>query len=1221
MALRETSVEVNILGNVEPLKRINEMMDNVMKAAEKMGAILDKAMGGVSTSAGGASGAMNAVQKAASTASSKVSDLGSSAATAQTKMDHMSHSMHGASNVSASLSQRLHSNMGDLMMASASLSAAGYGAAKAVGYTVKSAGDFSQAMANAKSVMDPSDVKKYSGALNDLAIQQGIKTKYSATQVAEAEGELAKAGVKTSQILHGALAGSLNLATAGDLNLKDSAEIASTALNTFRDKGMTVAKAADILAGAANASATDVGELKYSLSMSATVAAGLGASLKGTSTALAVFAQNGLKGSDAGTSLKTMMMRLHPMTNQQWDQFNQLGLITVETSKAMQLLRDHGVKPLSSNSTQLTQQIQQLAAKITDSKVGSTKATKEFTALANGTGAVHSAFFKANGQVKSFASIAQLLKTHLHGLNGEQRSAALETMFGSDAIRGSNILYREGAKGVNDMARAMSKIKAADVAAQKMKTFQGSVEQMRGTLQTMGIAFGSLIIPSLGRLALGVSKVAAFLTKLPTPIKIALIAFVSMTAAILILTGVGIGLTMTFGALSMAATAMGVSLAAVFWPITLIIGGVTAIAVAAYLIIKNWRPVSEFFRNTFASISAAAMKLSIVRDTFNTIKSITEAAASVIRNSLGKAGSTVFSSLIAGIRDVQKWWKSIWPQLSTVLSFVIGVVRKVIAIELMPSFLLIRMGLSALRASWRNSWASIASILKLTWDVLKTTVKVAWHLVSGIITVGLDLLTGKWGKAWKDLGKMTKNIWGDLKTGFKDIMGDLQSLAINGTKAIGNALLSGLATGINGVSKGINWILSKVDAPKKMRIPYWTPPKFAKGTDGAPGGPSVLGDGGKQELFRTPQGHVGLSPATDTLYNLPAGTQVLSGDKTAKLLESLPHFANGTGNWIKNAAGTVINGAKTVGTKIKDAAVDVWSYMSDPSKLMDLIVSKFTPNKGLTGLSSGIVEGMIHKISSSVGDFLGSFGDNFTGSGGSKAVKAWVQQALKISGAPSSWASALETIAMKESGGNPKAVNGWDSNAKAGHPSIGLMQTIQSTFNAHAKKGYNSILNPVDNIIAAIGYIKSRYGSVFNVPGIKSMAAGGAYKGYANGGVANTPQVASLAENSWPEYIISTQPSMRKRSLGLFNRLGQVLGISQTPDAMNAQAQSAAYTPETSQTATYNRSSRSMEYHPEIHVTVKGDGNTESNVKKAVKEVLEDHYKELTGLYDPGVDY
>jgi hypothetical protein len=859
VALRETSVEVNVLGNVEPLKRINELMDTIMKNANKMGEILDKAMGGVSGSASSATSAMNNFKSGTDTARSKVSELNKVVGDNQSKMDNMSrgmdrmtHSMHNMSNDTSTLAERIHHNMGDLMMAGTTLTGAGYGIGKAVGYTVKSAADFNQSMANAKSVMDPSDVKKYSGALQNLAIQQGIKTKYSASEAADAIGELAKAGVSTSQIMHGALAGSLNLATAGDLGLKDSAEIASTALNTFHDKGMTVAKAANILSGAANASATDVGELKYSLSMSATVADGLGASLKGTSTALAVMAQNGLKGSDAGTSLKTMMMRLHPQTRAQWAMFEQLGLTTTDTSKAMQVLRDHGVKPLANDSGTLMRQMEQLAAKITNSKEGSVKATKEFTALSQGTGAVHSAFFKANGQVKSFAGIAQLLKTHLHGLNGEQRSAALETMFGSDAIRGSNILYKEGAKGVNDMATAMSKIKAADVARQKMNTFKGTIEQLRGSLETMGITFGNIILPVLGLFIKGLTGAANFLTKLPGPLKAVLIVLASFAAALLLATGatiaLGLGATAlktslmvlapNFVASATAAGGFGAALSAALWPIVLIVAGIAAVAAAAYLIIKNWKPISAFFKNLFGGVidavsqaanrikgiwhgvtsifsgnvgkgvsildgllptnqitgivsGAAAIKPAFtmlkgagdsLRGSFAKLKTIIQGTLEIFQgdtgigvsmlagilpystirkiisgtgmikgafNSMKRTVNTVFltitgsiirgwnyiaPTIVSGLRTVQKWWRSIWPQLSTVLKVVIGAIIKVIGVTLIPAFMAIRIALSALRASWRNIWHSIADVFKLTWDVIKTAVKISWHLISGIIT-------------------------------------------------------------------------------------------------------------------------------------------------------------------------------------------------------------------------------------------------------------------------------------------------------------------------------------------------------------------------------------------------------------------------------------------------------------------------------------------------------
>ncbi|MEU6715404.1 transglycosylase SLT domain-containing protein [Nonomuraea sp. NPDC046802] len=90
----------------------------------------------------------------------------------------------------------------------------------------------------------------------------------------------------------------------------------------------------------------------------------------------------------------------------------------------------------------------------------------------------------------------------------------------------------------------------------------------------------------------------------------------------------------------------------------------------------------------------------------------------------------------------------------------------------------------------------------------------------------------------------------------------------------------------------------------------------------------------------------------------------------------------------------------------------------------------------------------------------------------------------------------IHTIIMKESGGNPHAINNWDSNAAAGHPSMGLMQTIGSTFNAYRLPGHGDVYNPVDNIIAGVRYAISTYGSVSDVPGLVSMRGGGAYRGY-----------------------------------------------------------------------------------------------------------------------------
>ncbi|MBJ6761279.1 transglycosylase SLT domain-containing protein [Myxococcaceae bacterium JPH2] len=116
-------------------------------------------------------------------------------------------------------------------------------------------------------------------------------------------------------------------------------------------------------------------------------------------------------------------------------------------------------------------------------------------------------------------------------------------------------------------------------------------------------------------------------------------------------------------------------------------------------------------------------------------------------------------------------------------------------------------------------------------------------------------------------------------------------------------------------------------------------------------------------------------------------------------------------------------------------------------------------------------------------------------------VGDWIKEATKIltaAGVPADKMNPqdIAAIIQHESSGNPNAQNNWDSNAKKGTPSIGLMQTIQPTFDSYKLPGHNNIRNPVDNIIAGVRYSIARYGSVSNVPGIKAMRTGGAYVGY-----------------------------------------------------------------------------------------------------------------------------
>jgi hypothetical protein len=116
-------------------------------------------------------------------------------------------------------------------------------------------------------------------------------------------------------------------------------------------------------------------------------------------------------------------------------------------------------------------------------------------------------------------------------------------------------------------------------------------------------------------------------------------------------------------------------------------------------------------------------------------------------------------------------------------------------------------------------------------------------------------------------------------------------------------------------------------------------------------------------------------------------------------------------------------------------------------------------------------------------------------------VGDWIRQATAIlaqHGVPTDKMNPddLATIIDHESGGDPDATNGWDSNAAKGTPSVGLMQTIGPTFHANQLPGHGDIHDPVDNIIAGVRYAIKRYGSVSNVPGVEALARGHHYVGY-----------------------------------------------------------------------------------------------------------------------------
>ncbi|MFQ1002622.1 phage tail tape measure protein [Modestobacter sp. SSW1-42] len=310
--------------------------------------------------------------------------------------------------------------------------------------------------------------------LRDAAVEQGAKTKYSAEEAAQGITEMAKAGVSTADVLNGGLAGALNLAAAGQIDVAEAAETGATALSVFQLKGDQMSHVADLLAAGAGKAQGSVGDLSQALNQSALVASQTGLSIEDTSGALAMFASNGLIGSDAGTSFKTMLQALTPNSKQAAEAMDAIG----------------------------------------------------FSA------------YDAQGNFVGMEAVAGQLQTGLAGLTQEQRDATLETIFGSDAVRAASVLYKEGAAGVSEWATKVDDAGYAQKqAAQLSDNLKGDLERLGGAFDAAMTSMGGAAQEPLREVVQFLTDavevggdVVSFFTDLPTSAQIAIGAFAGWLA-------------------------------------------------------------------------------------------------------------------------------------------------------------------------------------------------------------------------------------------------------------------------------------------------------------------------------------------------------------------------------------------------------------------------------------------------------------------------------------------------------------------------------------------------------------------------------------------------------------------------------------------------------------------------------------------------------------------
>ncbi len=542
--------------------------------------------------------------------------------------------------------------------------------------------------------------------------------------------------------------------------------------------------------------------------------------------------------------------------------------------------------------------------------------------------------------------------------------------------------------------------------------------------------------------------------------------------------------------------------------------------------IKNvFKDVKNWFENKFKSAYEA------IKTVFSNIGAWFGNRWTDVKNAFGNVKdwfsdkfSSAYESVKTAFKSIGTWFGSRWTDIKNVFSNV----KSWFGEKFQNAYNAIKNVFKNIGTWFGNRWADIKNAFSnaKTWfgDKFTSAYKAVKTAFSGV---------GKWfGERWKDIkGVFTGKA--SVKTFFSTAFQNAYDAVTEIWDKIGGyfegvlkAVVKPIKNIINGVIKGINFVLKAVNAKE---LNYWNPEGFAKGSRGIPQDTFGVVNDQKgstyRELIVPPHGKPFIPKGRNVMLPLEKGTKIMPAMETKRFVGGLPHFEGGIGDFIGGAW-----------EKVKNFTGQIWDYISEPKKIVQIAIDKFTNMTGVLEPMISIAKGAVSTIADGATSFVKKIFDeelkvDYKVGAGVKQWSGLAAKALQITGQYS--AANLSYLLQQmhhESRGNPNAINLWDSNAKKGTPSKGLMQVIDPTFRANAKPPYNkNIYDPLSNMIAAINYTVKRYGSLYKgwaargfkgyAEGIGKITLSDVIPGYADGGFPSSGQLFMARENGIPEMV------------------------------------------------------------------------------------------------------
>ncbi|WP_348618833.1 phage tail tape measure protein [Lactococcus lactis] len=559
-----------------------------------------------------------------------------------------------------------------------------------------------------------SRVKAISGAtgssfeeLRQQAIDLGAKTAFSAKESATGMENLASAGFNTKEIM-AAMPGLLDLAAVSGGDVAMASENAATALRGFNLDASQSGHVANVFAKAAANTNAEVGDMGEAMKYIAPVANSMGFSIEEVSAAIGIMSDAGIKGSQAGTSLRGALSRLAKPTDEMQAKMDELGL----------------------------------------------------------------SFYDSEGKMKPLKDQIGMLKDAFKGLTPEQQQNALVTLYGQESLSGMMALIDKGPDKLGKLTESLKNSDgAADKMAKTMQdNMNSSLEQMMGALESAAIVVQKILSPAVRKVADSISGLVDKFVSAPEPVQKMIVTIGLIVAAIgpllvifgqavLVLQRVKVG----FLALRSGLALIGSGFTAISLPVLGIIAAIAAVIAIGILVYKNWDKISKFGKEVwanvkkFASDAAEAIKEKwgdITQWFSNTWKSIKEGAKGLWDGTIQGAKDAV-DSVKNAWNGIKEWFANLWKGTTSGLASAWDSVTTTLA----PFVETIKTIFQPILDFFSGLWGQVKTIFGSAWEIIKT-------VVMGPVLLLIDLITGDFNQFKEDFSML----WQTLATAIQTIV-------------------------------------------------------------------------------------------------------------------------------------------------------------------------------------------------------------------------------------------------------------------------------------------------------------------------------------------------------------------------------------------------------------------------------------------------------------------